>query len=126
MRDSAAEFAHLIGQDIMVNNRLARIVDVTAWWENMTIHYRLYSRAINRKPGELLQDTHTITNFRDIEKLVYLKPCYCGSKALISLPNYADESAMVICDTCNNTSKSFPMGEYMEGVDAAVGDWNAY
>ena len=55
-----------------------------------------------------------------------MKSCpKCGGAAILCEPNYADESVLVICSDCDHTSCSFTFGEFREGVDSAIDDWNS-
>jgi hypothetical protein len=123
------KFSHLVGQDILIGERRAQIAEISFFQEVM-IGYRFYSKSKHAISGELLSDTEWIRvdklfKSEDAETVIWLEKCKCGSKAFISVPNYADETVTVYCEEdCGASSESFPMGEYLSGVDSAVRSWN--
>lgn len=60
-----------------------------------------------------------------------LLPCRkCGGKAIVNIPSYADDRDTCIfcvnCDhTCDEITDTFVLGEYCEGVEAAMKQWNS-
>ena len=51
--------------------------------------------------------------------------CKCGSKPLLSIPCYADETTFVVCsDECGEQTDSYMMGCYEEGISSAINEWN--
>lgn len=120
-----AKFTPLIGRDFLLDDRIATITSVSPNNGDVIIGYRLYSRARYAPSGELLDEVYIRFPqlLRDID--YFIKPCQCGGRAILSEPSYADESAMVVCENCDKVSESFPMGEYRDGLNAAIEDWNS-
>lgn len=50
--------------------------------------------------------------------------CACGGIGEVSWPCYADESAAVFCQECDEMGEGFDMGQYHEGVTKAIESWN--
>ncbi len=56
-----------------------------------------------------------------------LNNCKCGSSAVLSIPNYADESTFVYCENeCGEITCSYDMGCYEEGITSAINEWNSF
>lgn len=53
-----------------------------------------------------------------------LDNCKCGKAPEISTGAYANEPVMIVCVYCDESSDSFKMGVYEQGVTKAIIDWN--
>lgn len=55
-----------------------------------------------------------------------LQPCpFCGGKAFANIPPYADDrDTCICCEQCDVITPTFALGEYCEGVEAAMKIWN--